>query len=139
MPAAPHSDLIDEAVALARRWVLQAAEVEQDPAAERLAGVLRDPNGLDFTVGFVDGVIRPESLTAAARNLARIAPLAPGFLPLSLRAAVRAGGAVGLIAPAAVIPLARRVLAQQPGLVLGPFQHVRVVKIAHHAPPGSSR
>jgi RHH-type proline utilization regulon transcriptional repressor/proline dehydrogenase/delta 1-pyrroline-5-carboxylate dehydrogenase len=115
MPAAPHSDLIDEAVALARRWVLQAAEVEQDPAAERLAGVLRDPNGLDFTVGFVDGVMRPESLTAAARNLARIAPLAPGFLPLPLRAAVRAGGAVGPIAPAAVIPLARRVLRAMVG------------------------
>ena len=31
----------------------------QDPAAERLAGVLKDPHGLDFAVGFVDGVARP--------------------------------------------------------------------------------
>ncbi|OCG74819.1 proline dehydrogenase family protein [Microbacterium sediminis] len=111
----PHGDLVDDAIALARTWVMQAAEVEDDPAARRLAGVLKDDNGMAFTVGFVDGVMRPESLTAAARNLARIAPLAPGFLPLPLRAAVRAGGVVGQVAPAAVVPIARRVLRAMVG------------------------
>ena len=50
----------DHVVALVRRWLAESAEHPVDPAAERLAGVLKDPNGLAFTVGFVDGVMRPE-------------------------------------------------------------------------------
>ena len=46
-------------------------------AAARLAGVLRDPKGLAFTVGFVDGVVRPEDLRAAAHRLAALAPDVP--------------------------------------------------------------
>ena len=43
-------DLTDQAIALAERWVAEAADVQADPAAERLAGVLKDPNGLPFTI-----------------------------------------------------------------------------------------
>ncbi len=109
------SDIVEEAIALARTWVSQSAEVEPDAAAQRLAGVLRDEHGLDFTVGFVDGVMRPESLSAAARNLQRIAPLAPDFLPAPMRAAVRAGGALAPLAPAVVVPIARRALRSMVG------------------------
>ncbi|MCO5954255.1 proline dehydrogenase family protein [Microbacterium yannicii] len=102
--------LAAEAVALAQRWVAESAEAEVDPAAERLAGVLKDPNGLPFTIGFVDGVMRPESLSAAASHLHRVAPLVPGFLPWHLRGAVRVGGAVAPVLPSPVVPIARRVL-----------------------------
>ena len=102
--------LAAEAVALAQRWVAESAEVEVDPAAERLAGVLKDPNGLPFTIGFVDGVMRPESLSAAASHLHRVAPLVPDFLPWHLRGAVRLGGAVAPVLPSPVVPIARRVL-----------------------------
>ncbi|KAF2416178.1 bifunctional proline dehydrogenase/L-glutamate gamma-semialdehyde dehydrogenase [Microbacterium sp. B35-30] len=98
------------AVSLAQRWVAESAEAEVDPAAERLAGVLKDPNGLPFTIGFVDGVMRPESLSAAASHLHRVAPLVPGFLPWHLRGAVRVGGAVAPVLPSPVVPIARRVL-----------------------------
>ncbi|MDQ1129491.1 bifunctional proline dehydrogenase/L-glutamate gamma-semialdehyde dehydrogenase [Microbacterium sp. SORGH_AS_0888] len=104
--------LVDRAVQLAERWIAQAADVAADPSAQRLAGVLHDPDGLPFTVGFVDGVLRPESLTAAAAQLSRIAPLAPGFLPWHLRQAVRAGGALAPVLPAPVVPIARRALRQ---------------------------
>ncbi|CAL4860901.1 bifunctional proline dehydrogenase/L-glutamate gamma-semialdehyde dehydrogenase [Microbacterium sp. MM2322] len=114
-PQAPTSDLAERAIALAERWVAESAEVTVDPAAERLAGVLKDPNGLPFTLGFVDGVMRPESLTAAAANLQRVAPLAPAFLPWYLRAAVRAGGVVAPILPTPVVPIARRVLREMVG------------------------
>ncbi|EZP29283.1 proline dehydrogenase family protein [Microbacterium oleivorans] len=114
-PQAPTSDLAERAIALAERWVAESAEVAVDPAAERLAGVLKDPNGLPFTLGFVDGVMRPESLTAAATNLQRVAPLAPAFLPWYLRAAVRAGGVVAPILPTPVVPIARRVLREMVG------------------------
>ncbi len=107
--------LTDEAVALAQRWTVESAEVEADPAAERLAGVLKDPNGLPFTIGFVDGVMRPESLSAAASHLNRVAPLVPGFLPWYLRSAVRVGGAVAPVLPTPVVPIARRVLREMVG------------------------
>ena len=108
-------DLAARAVTLAQRWITESAEVDVDPAAERLAGVLKDPNGLPFTIGFVDGVMRPESLTAAASNLSRVAPLVPGFLPWYLRGAVRVGGAVAPILPSPVVPIARRVLREMVG------------------------
>ncbi|QKJ20677.1 proline dehydrogenase family protein [Microbacterium hominis] len=105
----------DETIALAKRWIQEAAQVESDPAAERLAGVLKDDDGLPFTIGFVDGVLRPESLTAAASRLRRVAPLVPEFLPWYLRAAVRAGGAVAPVLPTPVVPIARRVLREMVG------------------------
>ncbi|MCE4026366.1 bifunctional proline dehydrogenase/L-glutamate gamma-semialdehyde dehydrogenase [Microbacterium sp. Au-Mic1] len=103
------------AVALAQRWIDEAASSHADPAAERLAGVLRDPNGLPFTLGFVDDVMRPESLGAAASGLHRVAPLVPGFLPWYLRAAVRAGGLVAQGIPAPTVPIARTVLREMVG------------------------
>lgn len=112
---APGDDLAARAVALAQRWITESAEVEVDPAAERLAGVLKDRNGLPFTIGFVDGVMRPESLAAAASNLHRVAPLVPEFLPWYLRQAVRIGGAVAPVLPAPVVPVARRVLREMVG------------------------
>ncbi|GAC1605648.1 MAG: hypothetical protein NVS3B6_18240 [Pseudarthrobacter sp.] len=70
--------LAAETVTLVRRWLTEASKVPVDASAQQLAGVLKDPNGLDFTVGFVDGVVRPEDLHVAARNLAALAPKVPG-------------------------------------------------------------
>lgn len=108
-------DLAERAVELAGRWVSEAAEVAVDPAAERLAGVLRDPNGLPFTIGFVDGVMRPESLSAAAARLHRLAPLVPDFLPWYLKSAVQVGGAMAPVLPSPVVPIARRALRDMVG------------------------
>ncbi len=92
---------------LVRQWLHRAAETPADPAATRLAGVLRDPKGLAFTTGFVDGVVRPEDLRAAARRLSAIAPDVPRFLPLPLRLAVRLGGLTAPLLPWLVVPAAR--------------------------------
>ena len=105
----------DHVVALVRRWLAESAEHPADPAAERLAGVLKDPNGLAFTVGFVDGVMRPEDLGVAGRNLEHVAKLTPKFLPWYLRGAVRLGGFVAPAFPWLVIPIARRVLRAMVG------------------------
>lgn len=111
----PGDDLAARAVTLAQRWISESAQVDVDPAAERLAGVLKDPDGLPFTIGFVDGVMRPESLSAAASQLHRVAPLVPDFLPWYLRGAVRLGGAVAPALPSPVVPIARRVLREMVG------------------------
>lgn len=105
----------DHVVALVRRWLAESAEHPAEPAAERLAGVLKDPNGLAFTVGFVDGVMRPEDLGVAGRNLEQVAKLTPKFLPWYLKAAIRVGGVVAPGFPWLVIPIARRVLRQMVG------------------------
>src|SRR5579875_3519221 len=100
-------DLAARSTELVRRWLAAAAEEKPDASAARLAGVLRDPKGLAFTVGFVDGVVRPEDLRAAAKRLAAIAPDVPGFLPLPLKLAVRLGGLTAPIVPWLVVPAAR--------------------------------
>ena len=68
-------ELAEEAVTLVRKWLQEASEHPADPAAQRLAGVLRDPNGLDFTVGFVDGVVRPEDQGVAAKKLKELSAI----------------------------------------------------------------
>lgn len=118
--AAPDStvspkDLADEAVHLVRHWLVEGSKQPVDASAQQLAGVLKDPDGLDFTVGFVDGVIRPEDLKVAARNLRSLAPKVPGFLPWYMRSAVALGGAMAPVVPGLVIPIARRVLREMVG------------------------
>ncbi len=102
--------LADEAVALVRRWLDASSSVSQDASASRLAGVLSDPNGLAFTVGFIDGVVRPEDSRVAARNLRGLTPVIPRFLPWPLRALLRLGAVLAPVAPWLVVPAARRVL-----------------------------
>jgi RHH-type proline utilization regulon transcriptional repressor/proline dehydrogenase/delta 1-pyrroline-5-carboxylate dehydrogenase len=103
-------DLAARTTALVRTWLAAAAAEKPDASAARLAGVLRDPKGLAFTVGFVDGVVRPEDLRAAAKRLAAIAPDVPGFLPLPLKLAVRLGGLFAPVLPGIVVPAARTAL-----------------------------
>jgi RHH-type transcriptional regulator, proline utilization regulon repressor / proline dehydrogenase / delta 1-pyrroline-5-carboxylate dehydrogenase len=105
--------LADRAVELVRAWLAESAQrgrENQDPAAERLAGVLKDPNGLDFAVGFVDGVARPQDLFVAANNLHAVSRNIPGFLPWHLRTALAIGGLLAPAFPWVVVPIARRVL-----------------------------
>lgn len=104
------AELADDAIALVQRWLVESREVPTDTSAARLAGVLSDPNGLDFTVGFVDGVVRPEDLKVAARNLHALVPLTPKFLPAALRGLIGLGGALAPAFPGIVVPISRRVL-----------------------------
>ena len=106
-------DLAEESIALARKWITEAASIPTDASAARLAGVLRDPNGLDFTVGFVDGVVRPEDLGVAAKKLKELVPLTPEF-PARRRCAARSASAARSRKPmpGVVVPIARKVLRQ---------------------------
>ncbi|MEO8283387.1 MAG: bifunctional proline dehydrogenase/L-glutamate gamma-semialdehyde dehydrogenase [Pseudarthrobacter sp.] len=107
--------LAAETITLVRHWLTEASKVPGDASAQQLAGVLKDPNGLDFTVGFVDGVVRPEDLHVAARNLAALAPKVPAFLPWYMRRAVQLGGTMAPVLPQVVIPIARKVLREMVG------------------------
>jgi len=108
-------ELTAETVQLVRRWLNESASIPVDKAGAQLAGLLKDPRGLPFAVGFIDGVIRPEDADVAARNFADLARDVPRFLPWHLRSAVRLGGAVAPIAPRLVVPLAQRALRSMVG------------------------
>jgi len=108
--AALPTDLADETIATVRRWLTESADTPSDPSAERLAGVLKDPRGLEFTIGFVDKVVRPEDLRVAGRNLERLSHIVPSFLPWYLRAAIVVGGGFAAILPWPIVPISRWVL-----------------------------
>jgi RHH-type proline utilization regulon transcriptional repressor/proline dehydrogenase/delta 1-pyrroline-5-carboxylate dehydrogenase len=104
--------LLDEVDAQVRAWLDAAATKPVHASAVLLADVLEDPRGLEFTVGFIDRVIRPEDPAVAARALRELAADIPAFLPRHQKAALRAGAALAGTAPGLVIPIARRVLRE---------------------------
>ncbi|MCU1506001.1 MAG: aldehyde dehydrogenase family protein, partial [Microbacteriaceae bacterium] len=101
--------LAREAIATVRRWLAESDGVSADASAERLAGILKDPNGLEFTIGFVDRVVRPEDLRVAGRNFERLSRQVPSFLPRLLRFAILVGGGFAPVLPWVVVPIARRI------------------------------
>jgi len=109
------ADLADETIATVRRWLAASTDVAADASAERLAGVLKDPRGLEFTIGFVDKVVRPDDLRVAGRNLERLSRIVPSFLPWYLRAAIVLGGGFAPIIPWPIVPIARAVLRRMVG------------------------
>src|SRR5690606_5783272 len=81
-----------------------------DKAAERLAGLLKDPAGLDFAIGFVDRVVRPEDPRVGAHNFEILSRDIPGFLDWYLKLGVTVGGGFGIVTPRLVIPIVKRAM-----------------------------
>lgn len=95
-----------------RTWV-SAAQTRPVPAsAKLLSDLLKDPKGLQFTLAFVDRVIRTEDPKAAAVELRRLAQDPPAFLPPALRRVVSLGGSASTLAPQLVVPTAQAVMRQ---------------------------
>lgn len=101
--------LADESVELVSAWLVRASQLHKKPDAssERLAGVLKDPEGPAFALGFVDGVARPEDLTVAAKNFRELSGNIPAFLPPVLRYLITVGGFFAPVFPRLVVPIAR--------------------------------
>lgn len=103
-------ELAGAVVEQVQQWVLSSSQLRSSASAKRLSGLLQDPNGLDFAVGFVDGVIRPEDKKIAAKNLFLLRKITPKFLPLPLRMLLSLGANLAPLFPWIVIPIARKVL-----------------------------
>jgi RHH-type proline utilization regulon transcriptional repressor/proline dehydrogenase/delta 1-pyrroline-5-carboxylate dehydrogenase len=114
MPAFP-DPLAQPTIEMVRRWLGESADVAPDPSARRLAGLLKDPKGLDFTIGFVDGVVRPEDLRVAGRNLELLSRSVPSFLPAYLRVLIQLAGGFAPLLPWPIVPIARAVLRRMVG------------------------
>jgi RHH-type transcriptional regulator, proline utilization regulon repressor / proline dehydrogenase / delta 1-pyrroline-5-carboxylate dehydrogenase len=103
--------LSKQAVSLVESWLVDAKGNASSSAAEaRLSSLLKDPNGLEFTLNFVDRVIRPESMSVAARELRKLTKIVPKALPPLDRFAIKLGGFFAPYFPFPVIPIARFVL-----------------------------
>ncbi|HEX5365639.1 MAG TPA: proline dehydrogenase family protein [Acidimicrobiales bacterium] len=111
--------MVDEAVSLARRWI--EATGRRGPrrelaAGRQLAALVRDPEGLDLAVRFVDRVARPEDVRVAARELSTVrSRAAAGFLRPADRLLLGVGARLARLVPHVVVPLARRRLRQMVG------------------------
>ncbi|WP_151952681.1 proline dehydrogenase family protein [Brevibacterium sp. Marseille-P9724] len=109
---------------------------QADKGARLLAALLKDPNGLPFTQGFVDRVIRTEDPRAAAKALTEIAQLTPKSLPLAERMQIKAGAAMAEKLPHVVIPIAKARLRQMVGHMVidaRPEPFGKAVKAMHEA------
>lgn len=102
--------LADESVAQVRRWLNRAAQLHRrsDPSSQRLADLLKDPDGPAFAQGFVDRVLRPEDVRVAAGNLHSLGMKPPAFLSWPLATLVKLGAFFAPIFPSIVVPVARR-------------------------------
>lgn len=107
--------IADRALTRAQRWADESTKYPVDKAAKLLADVLEDPEGLDYTVQFVDGVVRPEDQEVAAQHMAEIGAKNPDFLPWYLSTPALVGGLAGKVLPEAVVPAARKVFAHLVG------------------------
>lgn len=124
----PHSPpiddrrLADDAVALVVDWLRAARDAETDETRARTAqlhALVDDPDGIGFTMQFVDRVVRPDDNAIAAAQLHALvvgsdghrAPL-PRFLGRIDRLLLRAGAHLAPRLPRLVMPLARRRMRQ---------------------------
>ncbi|MCL2471357.1 MAG: hypothetical protein FWF25_06420, partial [Propionibacteriaceae bacterium] len=131
-PDAIDPELLTESIALVRRWLDQSSGHRQTGSVALLSKLLKDPKGLGFTVGFVDGVVRPEDTAVAAQRLRTLAQSVPTSLPVYLRVAVKLGGAVAPILPGVVVPMARWVLRSMVGHLVIDARPAKLTKALAH-------
>ncbi|MEY4310677.1 MAG: hypothetical protein RLZ71_603 [Actinomycetota bacterium] len=134
MPKAELVALADPAIELVRQWLTETSSTQKPLAAEsRLSAILKDPNGLDFTLRFVDRVIRPEDNRICASELFQLGKKPPRALPITDRAMIRLGGLAAPIAPGIVIPIAQARLRQLVGHLIADARDAQLTKHIAHA------
>ena len=107
--------VLPAAISRAHDWLKSTAD-EEDKATEQLADLLRDDDGVKFTMDFVDRVMRPEDDKVAAHALKDISShYDPSFLGSINGALVGAGGFFGPILPNLVMPVARLYMRKMVG------------------------
>ena len=105
-----------QAVELVEKWLIDAqSEGSRSPAEKRLASILKDPKGLDWTLKFVDRVIRPKDRKVAAFELALLSNDLPTSLSKLDRLTIRVGGLLAKPFSFIVIPVAKARLRQLVG------------------------
>ncbi|MEM9035559.1 MAG: bifunctional proline dehydrogenase/L-glutamate gamma-semialdehyde dehydrogenase [Actinomycetota bacterium] len=117
--------LVEPAIELVETWLARAAELEtadDRESMERLGELVRDDDGVDFVMRFVDQVARPDDARVAARQLHSLVSgrAAPAFLSPIDRLLLRIGARVAPLAPRIVMALAARRMRAIVGHLVAP-------------------
>jgi RHH-type proline utilization regulon transcriptional repressor/proline dehydrogenase/delta 1-pyrroline-5-carboxylate dehydrogenase len=123
-------DLIaEQAVQLVQQWLEESKQAgSRSPAEKRLAKILKDPKGLDWTLKFVDRVIRPSDRKVAAIELAQLSKDLPKSLGLLDRFTIRIGGLLAKPVSFIVIPTAKARLRQLVGHLIADARPGKLTK-----------
>ncbi|MEE9416457.1 MAG: bifunctional proline dehydrogenase/L-glutamate gamma-semialdehyde dehydrogenase [Acidimicrobiales bacterium] len=127
------AELTEPAVRLVASWLERATELETrtDRATmNRLRDLITDDDGVDFVMGFVDRVARPDSNAVAAHQLGSLvrASTLPDFLSPIDKAMLKIGARLAPLLPSLVMPLARRRMRGIVGHLVAPSEPDRLVK-----------
>lgn len=141
MSNAELQSLVEPSIKLVRRWLDSTVtkRVNRSAGERRLAALLKDPNGLEFAVRFVDRVVRPEDNRVAAMELFQLVRRIPKTLPIADKLAITAGGLLAPVFGFIVIPVARARMRQLVGHLVAdarPRQlskHIRNARKSGHA------
>jgi RHH-type proline utilization regulon transcriptional repressor/proline dehydrogenase/delta 1-pyrroline-5-carboxylate dehydrogenase len=119
----------NEAVELVEKWLKASlSEGSRSPAEKRLAKILKDPAGLDWTLKFVDRVIRPADKKVAAAELHKLSSNLPRSLSVLDRATIRLGGLLAKPFSFIVIPTAKARLRQLVGHLIVDARSAQLTK-----------
>jgi RHH-type proline utilization regulon transcriptional repressor/proline dehydrogenase/delta 1-pyrroline-5-carboxylate dehydrogenase len=123
-------EIAEEAISLVSQWLDESnRNKSRSPAEKRLAKILKDPQGLDWTLKFVDRVIRPSDRKVAAAELSRISKSLPKSLGFIDRSAIRLGSLLAKPCSYIVIPIAKATLRKLVGHLIA---DARPKKLAKH-------
>jgi len=118
-----------EAIALVKTWLEESKrQGSRSPAEKRLAKILKDPKGLDWTLKFVDRVIRPSDIKVAASELAALSKNLPMSLGAVDRMAISLGGLLAKPFSFIVIPIAKAVLRKLVGHLIADARPQKLTK-----------
>ncbi len=104
-------EIANKAVEQAKAWTEASRAYPNSRAALLLADALHHPEGLEYTVSFVDGVIRPEDPKVAADNLRDLAARNVEFLPPYLSLPAVMGGKLAPAVPQIAANVAEKLFA----------------------------
>ena len=118
-----------EAIALVESWLKDSKRKgSRSPAEKRLAKILKDPKGLDWTLKFVDRVIRPSDRKVAAVELSKLSKDLPKSLGTLDRIAISLGGLLATSFSFIVIPIAKSVLRKLVGHLIADARPKKLTK-----------
>jgi RHH-type proline utilization regulon transcriptional repressor/proline dehydrogenase/delta 1-pyrroline-5-carboxylate dehydrogenase len=123
-------EVAQKAITLVSQWLEESKRKgSRSPAEKRLAKILKDPKGLDWTLKFVDRVIRPSDRKVSAHELTKLSKDLPKSLGVIDRLMISVGGIFAKPFSFIVIPIAKAVLRKLVGHLIA---DARPKKLAKH-------
>ncbi len=137
--AASINDVAQETVATVERW-LNVTDIDTPAVESKLARLLADDGGAEFSTDFVDLVIRPWDLAVAGKNLEHVSQNLPAHVNWFEGIGTHIAGGFAPLLPSAIVPAARENFLRSVGhLFLRGDSEELDKHLAHVVEPGGIR